>query len=856
MSVHARPFPRTFLSASAALLLLASVAAAQFTFNYPIVVQNAGGLNRVQEPACSGLAVPKTLNLQNTAVLRLLNATGANVPVQFKVLSRWDGLRDDVTKPVKWLLVEFLADVPPNSNAVYHVVDGPCVYGQMTNQDLTNEIVVNTGAATFTIDKTAPSVLKSVVVSGVSILGAPGSIDMVDSIGGLVGGSVTSTVLEESGTIRTVVRQKGTLTLGGLQFTTRYYFWSGRKDVQIDFRLENNQSLGLPNMGTPHTNYFDQLGLTLRMNGAINSVTTPNVQRSLATGQTWELKQKFSMPSDPLQMLNGFQFTEILNGATIASGNRHAGSLGVASGSKAIAVGVDRFWQNFPKAFTVTGNRVTVGLFPSYGSGPYFTGQYGSPLPPTSSQVDPMSVQNFRFEGGRWKTHSIWLDFSHNGIFTMSKVEDLASRIVRPLLVRAQDLNMPFQAGAFGQLATARQAWGDVAKDRYERLMDVMASDSAADNQPTLGQIGFPKFRTRGGTYGGGQFYGWDNYGDIVWGDGYASLHYDMPLVLLLNWFRTGDFKFYDIGRDMATHRRDYDQYHSKTPNDPSRGGQFYEKGWFHGNFGEPEQSHTWVHGLLMHYVMTGDEGSREAAIEVFTFIQNHHPELWDGWWGARILGWDLENLVDLYNYIGDPAYLALADATATRWEVIEAQSGGLGYVVNPGYGSNPHCEVWMHAIVMNALVKYWMITGDTSTKQAVTRMANWFLNSCIAVYPTGRQTARSVGKIWTDWAPGGWHQGASIHHSWGIIEALANAAYCTENVAYYNVAKDFWESATRYFQGTTNDASQNYNLASSYSVIAFRMMGYPNSESKIMSNLGRWGHAFMTVDQYYPLIF
>lgn len=857
MSFPARPrILSLFWIAAVAILHTFSSLSAQNSFSYPIVVTNAAPIARTAEPTASGLAVPRDVGLLDTNFLRLVDGAGLSVPVQFKVLSRWGGVRTDATKPVKWILVEFLASCPPSANATYYVVDGLPMPGQIATQSTATELIVTTGAAVFTIDKTAPSVLKTVKIGATNILGAPGSIDLVDTSGLAVGATVLSTVVEESGSVRTVVRQKGTLALGGLEFTTRYYFWTARKDLKIDFRLENNQSLGLPNMGTPHVTYFDQLALTLRLAGNISTVTTPTVQRSTSPSQTWDLRQTFSMPSNQLQMLNGFSFVETQNGGTLATGGRHEGTVGVLSGSRAIAVGVDRFWQNFPKSFTANGNRITVGLFPSYGAGPYYTGQFGVPLPATSSSVDPASVQNFRFEGGRWKTHTIHLDFSKTGLFSSAQLGEMANRIEKPLMVRSQDLEVPFFANAFGQLATSRLPWGDTAKDRYERLMDVTASDAAADNQPSLGQIGFPEFRNRGGTYGGGQFFGWENFGDIVWGDGYASLHYDMPYVLLLNWYRTGNFAFFDIGRDMATHRRDYDQYHSKSPSDPSRGGQFYEKGWFHGNFAEPQQSHTWVHGLLMHYALTGDEGSREAAIECFTFIQNHHPELWDGWWGARILGWDLENLVDLYNYIGDPAYLSLAGATAQRWIVIEAQNGGQGYVVNPGYGTNPHCEVWMHTIVTNALVKYWMITGDPATKQAVIRMANWYLNACIAQFPTGSPNARSVGKVWTDWAPSGWHQAASVHHSWGMIEALSNAAYCSGNIAYWSVAKDFFESTTRYYQGTTNDASQNYNLQTSWNAIAFRMLGYPNSESKIMSNLGRWGHAFLAVDRYAPLIF
>ena len=817
----------------------------------PIVVDNPSSFARNLEPVASGLAVPQAVGLTNIGSLCLLNDQGQAVPAQFKSLVRWNGWREDPQWPVKWLLVEFLADVPANASRTYYLSVGANPAGQIVVNDSLAATDVDTGAAHFQIDKTAFRLIKSVSIGQtvVADAGTTAALDMLDASGVLATATLTSTVIEESGSVRTVVRQKGTISNGGLEFTIRYFFWSGRADVKVEWRLENNQSYGLPDMGgVAHNAHFDQLHLSLRLNGNATSAQTSSSNYALGAS-AFELRQNWTPPNNPLQMLQGFSFTETLAGTLVGSGGRHLGAVAAQNGTGAIAAVVDRFWQNFPKSFTVSGNKLSLGLYPTYGNGPEFTGQYGLPNSPI---VDGSSLNFYRFEGGRWKTDTFWLSYRAGAGFSQLELAEMAERTNKPLMARWVDTLIPFAGFVFGQLVVPRIGWTDPGLQRYERIMDILVDDSAADFQDTLGQIAFPAFRNRGGTYGGSQMYGWENFGDIAWGDGYSSLHYDMNWGVLINYVRTGDYDFFDIGRDLAAHRRDYDQYHSKSPTDVSRGGQFYEKGYFHGNYTEPTPSHTWVHGLLLYYALTGDEGSREAAIEVGDFVIRTHPETWDGWWGARILGWSLENLVDLWNYTGISNYKTIAAATAARWAYIEGQNGGLGYVINPGY-QNPHAEVWMHGIVMNALVKYFWATHDPSASASITRMADWFMQSCIASNPIDTGSLRPVGKVWTDWAPG-FQNGASIHHCWVMLDALANAAAVTGTVGYYVMADALFDSNSRFFQGPPDDEGSptpglfNYNDPQNWCVIAFRMLGYPNSESKILSNIARWGHSYLTL--------
>ena len=813
----------------------------------PVIIENPSDFDRINAPVASGIAVPESLGVTDPNIFMLVDETGTPIPAQFKVLSRWRGERDDVSKPEKWVLVMLQTTVPAHGSRTYWIVAGNSPQGQLVTTENPAEITIQTGPATFVIDKADMSLFKSVNVGSSAVVASPGEIRIKDTTGNLLATTVASTIIEETGHLRSIVRQKGSIPSLGLDLTLRYTFWSGSSEVKLDFRVENNGSYGeMPDMGaTPATAYFKEISLALELAGSVNSIASAESSHA-GTGQSWGLSQDFGMPANSLDMLSGFSWAEMLGNQIVGNGDRHSGTAAIGGPEGGIAIAIDRFWQNFPKAFRGSAGTIEAVLFPEFGFGPVYSGQYSTPT--NLGPIDPASLGAYRFEGGRWKTHTVHYDFGSNGAPTSIELDRMGRSVNKPLMLRPQHLFWNFRAWPFGQLVVERRDWPQPSQNRYERMLDVLVDDDAADSQPALGKIGFPAFRARGGTYGGGQFFGWQNYGDIIWGDGYSSLHYDMPFGVLLNWYRTGDYEFFDIGRDMAAHRRDYDQYHSQMPGDSKRGGQFYEKGWTHGNYSQPTPSHTWVHGMLLYYVMTGDEGSREAALEVGEFIMNQHPENWDGFWGSRILGWQLEGLCDLYNYLGDDDYLSLAQATAQNWANLEQQNGGGGFVVNLGYAANPHAQTWMQMIVFNALAKYFYVSSDFSVLAVMDRMASWYLAEVIHTQPMGPVHARPVGKVWRRVAPG-YHDIPSVHHGWVTVEALANATFCLGRFDCFNTGLAFWESMTRFHQASAGDHSdRDYANPATFSPIAYRMFQYPNSESKIHSNLARWGHAMLAL--------
>lgn len=834
---------RTLTASLSALLLFAS-GCSLIAQGLRLDVTNPTAQSMVNTPVSFGVPAPAHWNITSMQYYSFGVVDSANTPVptQFRVLSRWGGDRDDVTKPIRWVLVSFPATVSPNSTAQYWLRSTPVPGGQLTLSSTSSEVIVQTRPGTqFSIDRLAFRLFRSVLVAGSTIVAAPGGgLELTDPNGTQVPATVTETVVESSGSYRAVVRQRG--AIGALRYTCRWTFHSERDDVAVDFALENPASYGYFFSVAPGTSYFDACYLRLPVQAA-SLITTPSETTQLA-GQTWRLDQTFAMNNMTDQAQN-FSWTSTLAGTQTGSGGRFCGAVDLSGGAGGVTVSMDRFWQNYPKAYKAQNSELKIGLWPEWGNGPEYRGIYATPT--SSDPIDPMAISNYRFEGGRWKSHRMVFDF-HQGDRAGAQVAASAERTNQPLMGRADPL-WTKRSFATGMIFSERRDWTNAPTlARADRFADITVMDSAADPIPTYGQMGLPGFRNNGATWGGRNFYGWENYGDLPWADGYCSLHYDWPMSMLLNWARGGDYGFFDTGRDMAWIRRDYKQNHSTSTAEFWRGAASYEKGWWAGNYRWGEQSHTWIHGVLLHYVLTGEEASREAAIECAEYQVRNSPRYWSGQWGARIPGWAIECLLDAWNYLGNQAYLTEAQAGIDRFRQIEVQQGSNGYVIDPAtaYSSGStvipaNCAPWMHNIFFNAAARYSACTGDLQFVPFLNRMRDWFTGQ-VLVPASGTSSALRVPGVHSSWAPG-WSGGESLHLVWPMIESLTWSFVLTGDNATYMAAAGLFDVITRFHQAPVA-STVNMDAPNTWSAITFHMNQYPGTESKILGNALRWSLA------------
>jgi hypothetical protein len=846
----ARSVPTPFLLQMALLAVLPAAAAAQSIAPaippIPVHVVNPTSQSRTLEPVSFGVPIPQQPPVTDLGSLVLKNAAGQAVPAQFKALSRWGADRSVLAAPLKWVLVTVRPTLGPNAIAHYGLEAGAALAtpGLAVTTGATSITVTTHPGASFAVPVSSFAPLAQATIGGSGVLSGPGGIDVRDPSGALVPAVVTApTVVEESGNERVVLRQRG--SLAGLKYTCRWYFHAGRNDVAIDFRLENPAAYGLFSTSIPDGQvYFDALSLTLPIAGSTQTVTSALASHSVPTSQSYEVLQDFGT-APTYDVLAGFTCAEKLNGTTVNSTTTYGGALDVSGANGGVTMTVERFWQNFPKAFVVQGGAAHVVLFPGWGNGPEFIGIYDTPFSP--NPVDPMALTNYRFEGGRWKTHRVVLDFHGPGARTSAQVANEAVRVNAPLVGFAEPSAVR-KSFATGTLFVERAIVPPTTSTwRYQRFFDMLVDNQAADHVPNTGRIGLPKFLTRGGTWGDRQPYGWENYGDLPWADGYCNLHYNWPANLLLEFLRTGDWRYFDRGRDMAVWRRDYGQNHGTDTGENWRGCCFYEKGWWHGNSAEGGNGHNWALGTLLHYALTGDEGSREAALENVDFCKRNSPAWWSGWWGSRIPGRAIEALVDAFNFLGDQNCLLHAGSGVDQFQSFEVADGMHGWHLNPANGTT---SVWMDNVFYTAAAKYVLASGDASNLPFLDRMRDWFKADCI-VWPTGPVTATTLPMVRDVWAPPPASGTFSVHHGWEMVEALSYSAVIHADITDLQTAGVLFEGLTRYWQSGVTFSTFNPLDAATFSPITMRPMQYPSTESKVVGGVLNAGYPFLAVWSY-----
>ena len=154
---------RTVLSALLIVLLVAGSAAAG---RVQLVVRNASGVDLDSAPVTTGVPWPRGA-LASAHELRLLDGSGAEVPLQVTVLAHWPQGGGP-----KWTLLDFQASVKAKTPAVFTLEYGTGVHrarqvakALLVEQDETH-VTVSTAAAVMSVRKKGFNLLDSVRLQG------------------------------------------------------------------------------------------------------------------------------------------------------------------------------------------------------------------------------------------------------------------------------------------------------------------------------------------------------------------------------------------------------------------------------------------------------------------------------------------------------------------------------------------------------------------------------------------------------------------------------------------------------------------------------------------------------------------
>jgi hypothetical protein len=594
-------------------------------FTASLLLGEQAGIRRVNEPVTVGLPFAQGM-VFDPACLTLWDSDGQELPLQVRPIVRWfDG-------SVKWLLLDFQSNAQANGVTRYYLRSG---FGQSTGRqspvlsvrETSEDVIVDTGKATFFLNRQLCKPFDRVVIEGSELIGTQGSSVVLGDEGGQeYVPYLDDLAVETRGPLRATIRAQGEFkasSRAGLgRFVSRLSFYAGSAFVQMQITLHNPRAArhpgGLWDLGDEGSMYFKDLSfrMPLRTQTPPQLRWTPNhlhplcntplhdleIYQDSSGGENWRSTNHVNRFGQVMQRFRGYRVEA--GQSLIEEGYRATPVLAVHGENGGVAATIDKFWQNFPKALEVHDNKLGIGLYPR---------QYNDV---------------FELQGGEQKTHTVYLAFNGQG-------EEPAN------LAWTHERLVP----------RATPEW--YADSKACSYLSPLSQDPDVECRELIGGAisGPQSFFARREII---DEYGWRHFGDL-YADHEAIGHtgprqlvahynnqYDVIYGAVVQYFRNGDRRWFELMADLARHVIDIDIYHTDKDRPAYNGGLFWHTDHYldagtatHRAYskaalanrdastygGGPSNEQNYTSGLLHYYYLTGDETAREAVLSLANWV-------------------------------------------------------------------------------------------------------------------------------------------------------------------------------------------------------------------------------------------
>ena len=719
-----------------------------------VAVQDLAGVNGPR-PVTGGVPLAEGTAPAGCA-FQLRDASGQPVALQAQPLAVWKD------RSVRWLLLDFIADLTAGSAAEFSLVattEAPSA--AELSPPVSEKARPSTGFSSAATEDEGESAGTASTATGSQMAGqhpgepavtlpgegvALGTMSLAPTArGGLLdlagqltadlvlidGDGVSCSAVTESVEVECAGPVRATLALRGAfrdAAGERRFQFRLRASIYAKLQRVRLEPLILIDADTGIIQNVRSLDLILRPAGDWQSVRfggAPQWQ-----GQFSDTPARLFQRDDEKYEIQGHQGSKI-------QGGRAPGWAELASDGRVTAVALRDFWQQWPKSLELRTDGLALGLFPAFEEGDF-------------SHMEPWYKHQYLFEGscyrlrtGQARKWDIWIDLDGDG--------DQLSRLADAPAIPAAD---PTQAVATG-------VWDAITPAGIPEMAEY---DPWAEN---LYGAYCESIRTQ------------RDYGSMNWGDwfgerqvNWGNHEYDTVDQLLIQFARTGDPRYFLTADAAARHSTEVDVIHhvngdlaaeftSSWPGKdyPPRPGMVHEHCVGHvGSFYPTETirqlfvehsvgsspnpylcldpfnlGHIWTQGMVRHYFLTGDPFVRETVAcigdNLARLVEDgvHTFGIDDPHFG-RAAGWPLLAMSGAYELDHDERFLAaMRDIVDRALERQDPVCGGWLYELYPG-----HCFCTTHkhvgkagfiaSILVNALSRYYLLTGDERIPDAVDR--------------------------------------------------------------------------------------------------------------------------------------
>ena len=693
----------------------------------PLVVEEPSGVERRAWPVTSGVPLPEGAITDPSYVRLRLN--GKELPLQTETLSRWpDG-------SIKWLLLDFQVDISANETRRPTLEYGPEVrpIESQTSVDVQkgpDTTTIIAGPLKLTLLHSEFRLFDSVWLD----LDADGDFSKRERVTSAEGSGITLTdsqdkvfradntdakvKVEQAGPLRACVRIEGAYAASEgnmFRYIVRIHCFKNKPHLRVFHTFINDWP-------------DDLMARISSLSLNWNLSREENEPLRYAIG----VEKDTSRPMPPEEALRLYQIDDrAYNIDGKDAGKRAPGWLDVSGTRFGITTAVRDFWQNYPKALSAKGSRMSVELCPSFRKGLYDNKEINE----DNRLYYYLHDGQYCFKVGVAKTHEVWLLF-HDG--QSAKPEHFWKMAQEPLLATCEPayLCSTKALGDFPPTDTTKY-YG------YDRMID-KAMKMHLERREKVREYGLLNF---------GDWYGERS---VNWG----NLEYDLQHGLLLQYARTGDRRYYRRAEQAARHHIDVDVVHAtndhlKNPwgRAPRAGdiwlhclnhtGGYYERGKVDLTVGKPyfighstNSGHVWVGGDLEYYLFSGDRRALEVGLMIADTMVQNCPILYGSGTHIRQQGWPMILLLHAHDVTGDKKYLKAAD---TLWRVLrEKLDPEKGWVVRLAgdhcrhgdrrcYGNVP----FMEGLVLCGLARYHRITKDPEVLRAISVGIDQMIREC-----------------------------------------------------------------------------------------------------------------------------
>ncbi len=491
-------------------------------------------------------------------------------------------------------------------------------------------LAVRTAGAVFSFDRRGDALLRQAsTADGQAQLGPLGlQLSLTDDRGEPVTARIDALDIESDGPLRTVVRLSGGFGQGcPLSFVARWEIDAASTGAVLELRIRNPRAARHVkcqwDLGDPGSVRIGDLSLALSpaflpagvewqtsASAAVlrGSSVAGSIYQDSSGGEHWDSPNHREADGSLGVRLRGYRVEGLDAGAGEPGRDRGASAtatdfraqpvLAVTGGAGRLALSVQDFWQNFPKALRVSQGRLSAGLFPR---------ECGHAV---------------ELQGGEQKRHRISLAFG-----------DTAMRDARDLLDPPQVWVDP--------------EWVEASRAVQGFVTDLSGSAAWTEHVRTIVDGPQPFAERREAI----DEYGWRNFGDL-WADHEAVHHtgaepfvshynnqYDFLFAAGVHAMRTGDARWDRLARECALHTADIDVYHTDGDRAAFNGGLFWHSDHYltagtatHRTYsaanaqgrdygGGPSNEHNYAAGLLLHHYRTGDPDALECVVGLADWV-------------------------------------------------------------------------------------------------------------------------------------------------------------------------------------------------------------------------------------------